>query len=249
MALMSPVVSPNMPRCKSPPRTSSKLSELLATSQLQITQWAKDRASDARADAQEHLVALQRKREHVDDLQADLKSILQKIEIARRVKQEGSHLGEAMRASVAAAGQRSSRMSTVKGKLGDSHEEILQDLQNTEFQLAEQRCASQAKLAGVTQFLDVYRDRLGLDIVPGSKSVRMGFTFIEDDHTKQSSFTLGLEDSPSTAYRISACDPPVPELPELLDRLNKETRSASALPAFACGMRKAFKKHATNCAN
>merc|ERR1712224_1109849 len=93
--------------------------------------------------------------------------------------------------------------------------------------------------------LAVYQDRLGLVITrEASQTVRMSFSLIdESDPAREFWLTLGLQESETKeSYCIGECEPEVPELQNLLTELNQGACSATALPRFACSMRRAFSK-------
>merc|ERR1711964_423075 len=93
--------------------------------------------------------------------------------------------------------------------------------------------------------MGTYKDRLGLAITRvAPQTVRMAFPLLDESNPQREFFfTLGLASGKSShEYCVFECDPDAPELPKLLEELNVNAASATALPRFVCSMRRAFLK-------
>jgi hypothetical protein len=119
--------------------------------------------------------------------------------------------------------------------------------------------AQAGHLAALDRALELYRGSLGLELVPADDELRLVFTQI-DPHApgRVYCFAVAADDGEAAAaaaagagggagasakapvYRVTRCDPEVPELSSLRARL----AATGDFAAFVKGMRRAFVAHA-----
>jgi len=216
--------------------------DIYADSQARLTQWMKDLGTSARSEAQQGLRQLRHERKHLKDLDGDLAGVQGLVEAASQLQADGARIAEVVHSSSQAAGSRAQAMTGICDELHESCEMHKQTLQTVEDTLAEQQAASDSHHAEALKLINTYRDRLGLAITrEAPQTVRMAFSLLDQcDPGREFSFILGLGDS--EGYCVSECVPHVPELKGLLEELNALASSATCLPRFVCGMRRAFLK-------
>jgi len=216
--------------------------DIYADSQARLTQWRKDLVMSAKFDAQQGLRELQHEREHVADLRADLASVQGLVETASQLQAGGARLVEVVHSASEASGSRAKAMARVRDELHESCDMQKQQLQQVNNDIAERQEAADSHHTEALKLVGTYKDRLGLAITRvAPQTVCMSFSLLDPcDAERQFSFTLGLSDS--KGYCVNVCVPRVPELPRLLDDLNADATSVTALPRFVCSMRRAFLK-------
>jgi len=207
-----------------------------------VINWRLDSVGAARIDAHQCLAELRRDQASLVDLRNELASAAQLKLIASEQKAENQRLLELERRYRATVTTRVKEANQTIAKLRDQQESRLRELDHVEGTIADQRRTAAARMAKVNAFLALFSERLGLSIARiAPQTVRVSFALIDDtDPDRQFSFTLGLA-SP-TAYTVTDCSVKLPNLHELVDRLNSDYDSPSALPTFTCSMRRAFKQ-------
>jgi len=209
-----------------------------------VLNWRMDSLDAARSDAQHGLAELRRDQVALEALQNELAYAAQFKVMAAKQEAESQKLLEAERRHRATMAARAEKAMQTSAKLRDQHELRLRELDRAEATIAEKKRDAAERMAKVDAFLALYAERLGLSVSRiAPQTVRVTFSLIDEaDPDRQFSFTLGLA-SP-TAYSVTACSVEPPTLDELVHRLNCDTESPSALAAFACSMRRAFKEAA-----
>nr|KAG5709360.1 hypothetical protein BaRGS_029209 [Batillaria attramentaria] len=132
---------------------------------------------------------------------------------------------------------------TVDGRLHEK-ELVSQELDQTHLsvnkerdRLSGQEKVMEDKLQELNRAVDLFRDRLGLTFKKTSGN-RLQMVFTNIDHKDPSSpfyFFVQVEDG---KYHISDCEPAIPDLDTLVDKLNKTNN----LRSFVVAVRKRFKK-------
>lgn len=237
---------------RSPLRANS---DGFAENASRVAVWRQDLAFTANSEAQQGLRELLHERECFADLQADLEGVKSLVHAASRLREGGARLADVVQCSAEAAGTRAEALAGVRDEFWDLCAMQREELQHEERAMALQREEADVKHTETLQLLGVYRDRLGLAIArEAPQTVRIAFTSIDrSDSEREFFFTLGfkaieiscrsgLPGSKNDGYCIGECVPSVPELPKLLDELNANAMSTSALPRFVCSMRRAFFK-------
>jgi len=191
------------------------------------------------AKAQRGLQDILKEEDVVCDLQADLAAVEELTEAARSFREEGAKLGEAVLQCMKASGDRAEVVAQAKDILRSANEDYQKELEAEEQRLAEKKEASKVQQQNIDEFLQRYCRSLGLQISRVSaQTIRLTFTLIDKaEPQKEFSLVLGLS---KEGYVASKCNPEVPELPRLLERLNQDSTSVSAVPQFVCGLRRAF---------
>jgi len=189
--------------------------------------------------AQRGLQEILKEEDVVCDLQADLAAVEELTEAARRFREEGAKLGEAMLQCMKASGDRAEVVAQAKDILRSANEDYQKELEAEEQRLAEKKEASRAQQQSIHDFLQRYSQCLGLEITRvGAQTIQMSFKLIDKvEPEKEFSIVMGLS---KEGYVCSKCNPEVPELPELMERLNEDSSSVFAVPQFVCGLRRAF---------
>eukprot|EP00931_Biecheleriopsis_adriatica_P045432 TRINITY_DN26024_c0_g1_i1.p1 TRINITY_DN26024_c0_g1~~TRINITY_DN26024_c0_g1_i1.p1 ORF type:complete len:284 (-),score=74.90 TRINITY_DN26024_c0_g1_i1:95-874(-) len=220
---------------------SDLLEEVCTESQRRMAQWRKEQNLALQQEAQRGLQEVWREEEALEELQADLAAVNELTEAARRVRAEGSILQEAVLQSIHAGEQRAKAASRVRDNLHGAHEKCIQEVRQEQQRLQEWKQAAGSQLMDIDAFLSRYSRNLGFEITRvAPQTVRMCFTLLDKaEPSREFSVVLGLAES-DEGYRASDCSPKVPELEHLLAGLNQDPTAASALPAFVCGLRRAF---------
>ncbi|CAJ1340146.1 unnamed protein product [Effrenium voratum] len=221
------------------PGCSDRLEEVCAASQKRVMQWRKERSQAMNLAAQRGLQEILHEEDVLDELQADLVAVEELMEAARHFREEGSKLGEAVLQCMKAAGDRTEVIAQAKEILRGAREDYRKELDAEERRLAEMKEASRAQQLDIEDFLWRYSRCLGLEVSRvAAQTVKLNFTLL-DEATPEREFSVVLCLA-KEGYAASSCSPEVPELPELVERLNQDALSASAVPLFVCGLRRAF---------
>lgn len=223
--------------------------QVYADSHANVVQWRKEFLSAASFEAQQGLRELRHEQEHLKDLQSGLAGIQSLVQVASHLQNGGARLTEVLNSSGDAAATRAHAIARISDDLRECCQRQQVELQKEERKRELQRELADKQHGEAIKLLNVYKDRLGLEITRvAQQTVRMSFSLIDEaDLSKEFSFTLGIADSAETkmgGYSVKECTPHVPELPKLLEELNAEVSSPSSLPRFVCSMRRAFVKSA-----
>jgi multidrug efflux pump subunit AcrA (membrane-fusion protein) len=207
-----------------------------------VLNWRMDSLDAARSDAQHGLAELRRDQAALEALRNELASAAQLKAMAAQTQAESQKLLEAERRHCTTMASRVEQEMQTSAKLRDQHELRLRELDRAEAAVAEKRREAAERMAKLDAFLGLYAERLGLCISRiAPQTVRVTFSLLDEaDPDRQFSFTLGL--ASSTAYSVTDCSMKLPTLDALVRRLNCDPDSPSALAAFACSMRRAFKE-------
>jgi len=219
--------------------------EVYADAQSQLMQWRKDLLSAAAMEAQQGLRELSHEREHLNDLRSDLQSVKSLVQVASQLQTGGVRLAEVLQSSSDASEVRAQAIARITDDLQESCERRQQELRQEEHNIEQQAKVAEAQHTEALKMLTTYKDRLGLSITrEAPQTVQMSFSMIDQaDTEKEFYFTLGLaacKEDIGECYGVDACVPSVPQLQHLLQELNNNARSATALPRFVCSMRRAF---------
>lgn len=232
------------------PARGGRVEDVMAGSHSNVSQWRKACSTAARAEMQSGVREVHRERARLEDLRTELHCTAELLQVVRHDQAETSQRCEAMRETAAASARRVELIERTRDQLSEAHERQLQELSLEEDALEQKREGAEQRKAEFEGFLSMYKDKLGLAVtIPAAQTVRLTFTLIDPaDRAREFSFSLGLalegKDSSDT-YSVSGCSPSIPNLRALLQCLNAEADTDTALPAFMCGMRKAFKRVAT----
>jgi len=219
--------------------------EIYADAQARLAQWRKDMVGSATFDAQQGLRELTHEKEHLNDLQADLAGVQGLVDAASQLQVGGTRLAEVLQSATEAAGSRAQAMAGVKDDLHELVKTHELQVEQEERKIVQQQEAADSQHEEALKLLSTYRERLGLAIERvAPQTVRMTFSLLEErEPEKEFLFTLGLgQPDGSEGYCVSECAPDVPDLAKLLEELNMNASSATALPRFVCCMRRAFLK-------
>jgi len=223
------------------------LDDVLADHDSRLAQWRKDRIQALQLEAQQAACELRRERVQLRDLEASLGATAQLTQEAAKVHAEGVRVSEAVREAAGAAAKRYEVAAQAREQLLTVEKARLEELKAEESALQKQDATIAARTKEISRFMGLYQDRLGLTLSRvAPQTVRVTFTLLNrSDPALEYAFTLGLS-APSGAglgYQVQACSPALPteQVESLLGRLNAaDAGEASALPAFVCGMRRAF---------
>jgi hypothetical protein len=233
------------------PETCDRVSteDVYADAHLRVMQWRKDFLSGASFEAQQGLRELRHEKEILRDLQSDLVGIQGLVQVASHLQKGGERLAEVLNSSRDAAATRTEGVVRIRDELQQFCQQQSEELQEEERKIARQREVADAQHAEALKLLSVYKDRLGLAITrEAPQTVRMAFSFLDASNPdREFCFTLGLAESDQACaqmYSVKECMPEIPELPKLLQLLNDDASSITALPRFVSGMRRAFLRSA-----
>lgn len=229
--------------------------DVIAMAEKRLVQWGKERLQAAQFDAQQGFCDINTERNRMEQCEDELARVKELARAADALKEDSLQIGNTLSRSAHVSAVQAQTLTEVKEQLDAAANHIVREADQEKQAFAEQRNKAEALRNEVDSFLGLYKDRLGLIITRSAPhTVRMAFTQIDEAQPSlEFSFTLGLrmpdsdkEDSDvsSTCYRVSRCSPPVPELEELVARLNKSAGAEHSLAAFVCGMRRAFKRFA-----
>lgn len=254
----SPVRSGKATACADSPRgasaqTSEIIDETYGSLRTRTIQWAKDRVRAAHQDVLGTRQELARGRARLEELRTDLATVSSLREAAVKMHEDGARLGQAAEQSMDIATSSVSVLARTRDDIAQTYEVCQKELKSGDRAMAEKRRQAAARCAEVASFLNVYTTRLGLDITRAGPGVmRMTFTLIDDaEPDREFGFSMCTEEGDesselSQAYRVFACSPPVPQLDDLVSRLNDDKESPNAFATFLCGMRRAFKEIANS---
>mmetsp|Transcript_71223 Transcript_71223/g.114944 ORF Transcript_71223/g.114944 Transcript_71223/m.114944 type:complete len:233 (-) Transcript_71223:226-924(-) len=223
--------------------TSAELEEACSDAQLRVSDWRKEQSCAVQLEAQRGIQELYREQETIDDLKADIASVHDLSKAANNFRAEGAKLGEVVSQSAEAAARRAEVAIRTRDYLRGAHGNCCEEVQQDELLLKERVQAAEDQTLILEQFIAMYRSALGLHISRAApQAVRLCFTCIDKvQPSRKFSLILSLADGEEgQGYGASDCSPQVPELEHLLLRLNEEQSFPSALPAFMCGLRRAF---------
>jgi hypothetical protein len=223
-----------------PPCNHDHLDEVCSSSHSLVTHWRKEQAQALQLEAQRGIQDLFRDQEALEDLKADMAILKELTQAAQLFRIEGTKLGDAVRDSLKAASQNADEVSQTRDMLLSARDASRKELSRQEILLKEQQQASDAQAVNLEQFLSRYRNALGLDILRvAPRTVRLSFTLIDEMHPgREFSLVMGLLEE--HVYFVQDCKPQVIDVSHLLRRLNEDPFSPAALPAFVCGLRRAF---------
>lgn len=220
---------------------SDQLEEICTESQMRMAAWRKEHGLTLQQEVQHSLHGIRREQEAMQDLQADLAAVQELTEAAQRFRAEASGLGEAMIQSIEAGQRRAEVVTRTRDCLRGAHDACMQEVRQEQQRLQEWKEEAGSQLKDIDAFLSRYRRSLGFDISRvAPQTVRLCFTRLDKaEHCREFSLVLSLAER-AEGYRARDCTPEVQELDLLLERLNRDPTAASALPAFVCGLRRAF---------
>jgi len=222
--------------------------EVLADHDNQLSQWRRDRFHALQLEAQHAAQELRCKRSGLNDLMADIAATAKLTDAAAKVHAEGLRVSEAAREATEAASKRYEVAAEARARLQGVEEARLEELRAEEGALWEQDDSMAARAKEIKRFISLYQDRLGLTLSRAApQAVRVTFTLLDPaDPAREFAFSLSLApvDGEGDGYHVDGLNPalPVHTVDDMLQRLNAaDVSEASALPAFACGMRRAFR--------
>lgn len=248
---MAVVANPEVPAgfdFRSRPRIATgRLDEAMADHDGQLGQWRKDHLQALQLEAQQAARELGRERAHLKDLAAGLGATERLTEAASKVYAEGVKISETTREAAVAAAKRVEIAEKARNRLLSIAEARNEDLRLEEGASLERLASIAARAKEIERFMSMYRDRLGLSLIRvAPQAVRLTFTLLDRTNLgREFSFTLRLSTPGSSGDGccVEDCSPALPkkQAQVLLDRLNAAVPSEdAALPAFVCGMRRAF---------
>eukprot|EP00931_Biecheleriopsis_adriatica_P111065 TRINITY_DN85406_c0_g1_i1.p1 TRINITY_DN85406_c0_g1~~TRINITY_DN85406_c0_g1_i1.p1 ORF type:complete len:262 (-),score=71.47 TRINITY_DN85406_c0_g1_i1:36-821(-) len=222
---------------------SDELEETCTKSQMRTAQWRKEHSQSLQQEVQHGLHGIWREEEALQELEADLVAVQELTETARRFRAEASELGEVMLQSINAGQRRAEVATRTRDYLRGAQEKCLQEVRQEQQRLQEWKQDAGSQLKDIDAFLSRYSRSLGFEISRvAPQTVRLCFTLLDAaEPCREFSLVLSLAGG-ADGYGARDCSPKVPELDVLLERLNEDPSSASALPAFVCGLRRAFKQ-------
>jgi hypothetical protein len=216
------------------------MEEVCSNHQERVAQWRRDQTHALHAEAQRGIQEVLREEDGLDQLRADLAAVHELTEAAKHLSSEGSKLNKAINSSLSDAAQRAEVASQARDGFCETQQKSQEDLRQQELVLHRQIQDAEDQKVDIEYFLNRYRDSLGLDIQRvAPQTVRLVFSLIDRSRpTREFSVTVAL--AQQHGYNAFDCSPGVPELPQLLKRLNQDPAAAAALPMFVCGLRRAF---------
>lgn len=198
--------------------------------------------NSAKFEARQGLLDLKHEHEHLESLEADLGGVKRLVDTASQLREGGARLVEVLQSSSEAGGSCAAATAHLRDELHSSCEENRSRLQQVQQSSAAKQAAADAHHVEAMKLLSTYSERLGLKIDRAApQTVRMVFSLLDPKNPgREFAFTLGLDDS--QGYCVKDCIPAMPELAKLIEELNATADSATSLPRFVCGMRRAFIK-------
>lgn len=209
-----------------------------------VLNWRMHSLDHARIDARQGLADLRRDQVELAELRNELATSTQLKRAAAQQHANNQKLQEAERRHGATMAARAEAAMHQSARLQDQQSLRMRELDDAEASLLKQRAEINARMSKVDSLFALYAERLGLTISRiAPHTVRVTFSLIDEkDPDRQFSFTLGS--ASSTTYTVSDCSVSLPALDQMVRRLNSDPLSPSALPTFACSMRRAFKEAA-----
>lgn len=222
------------------------LDDIMATSCSSALQWRKERLQAHHSDAQRALNELRRERSSLEELKDMVATTDDLAQQADELQRASLRVQKVVELSTEAASARRALGEEVKSRLLQAYDARSQELEDAEATLSSQRSAADRMGKDIEEFFSVYQRKLGLKIERAAPAVvRVTFSLLDEAAPgREASFRLGLSDVKKTYYCVSECSPEVPPafLARLTERLNRQPGEPSALPAFCCSMRRAFKR-------
>lgn len=221
--------------------------QVYGDAQARLVRWRKDLLSTANFEAHQGIRELCHEQEHLKDLKSDLASVRELVEAASHLEAGGARLAEVVQNSAEASSTRAAALARLRDELNETSAAQGQELRQEEEMIAQRQAIADTRHAEALKLVNTYKDRLGLAITrEAPQTVRMAFSLLDGkDPCREFSFTLGLggsDEKASESYRVRNCVPQVPELAKLVNELNTNATSATALPRFVCSIRRAFIK-------
>jgi len=220
------------------------LDDIMATSCSTALQWRKERLQAHQADAQKALSELRRDRSAVEELKDMVASTEELAHEADDLQRASLRVQQVVRMSTEAAASRQALGDEVKNRLLFARDAQTEELEAAEGVLNKQYTDADLRREAIENFFSIYKSKLGLTIERAAPAVvQVTFDLLDEARPERTaSFLLGLSDAKT--YAVSECSPAVPAafLARLVDRLNRDPNEPSALPAFCCSMRRAFKR-------
>eukprot|EP00929_Paragymnodinium_shiwhaense_P082938 TRINITY_DN43972_c0_g1_i1.p1 TRINITY_DN43972_c0_g1~~TRINITY_DN43972_c0_g1_i1.p1 ORF type:complete len:257 (-),score=81.92 TRINITY_DN43972_c0_g1_i1:224-994(-) len=225
-------------------QAAENLDDIAASSCSAVLQWRKERLHAHQADAQKALQELRRGRASLEDLKELVVTTEDLADQSEQLQKASLRVQQVVQMSTKAAAARCAIGHEVKTRLQQAHAARSQELEAAETTLSRQRSMAESRDEEITTFFDLYKEKLGLSIERAGPAVlKVSFSLLDDEHSdRHGSFKLGMADAKT--YCVTECRPAVPAayLTRLVERLNRDSADASALPAFCCSMRRAFKR-------
>eukprot|EP00929_Paragymnodinium_shiwhaense_P110667 TRINITY_DN77841_c0_g1_i1.p1 TRINITY_DN77841_c0_g1~~TRINITY_DN77841_c0_g1_i1.p1 ORF type:complete len:247 (-),score=77.48 TRINITY_DN77841_c0_g1_i1:195-935(-) len=219
------------------------LDDVTSASHTRVLQWRKERLQAQQLEAQRALGELRREKAALENTQM---AVVQTSELAHQasaLQAASERVQMSVEMSTQAAASRLAVGKEVRDRLLTAEKEAAQDLEVHLAKLHEEQAAADSKGDQISDFFSMYEDKLGLRIERVAPAcVKVAFTLLDEEQPqREGSFKLGK--SKDMMYAVSDCCPALPQgfLSKLVDRLNRND-DASALPAFCCSMRRAFKR-------
>mmetsp|Transcript_62580 Transcript_62580/g.116391 ORF Transcript_62580/g.116391 Transcript_62580/m.116391 type:complete len:219 (+) Transcript_62580:62-718(+) len=207
--------------------------------------WIKERPQALQAELQRGIREVRAESAQLAALRNELAN-LQEVRVENaRLEAEGQILHGALAVSADGVSARAASLMRIGDQLETALRESEQEVLRLEKVLAEQRKQAEVEASEIDSFLSTYSERLGLSLTRvAPKTVRVRFTLIDKERPdREYCFNLSVADEESASrprYAVSACQPPVERLADLLATLNRDAGSAAGFSAFMCGMRRAF---------
>lgn len=223
---------------------AESLDEVTADSASRVLHWRKDAFHAQHVDAQRALGELRREKAAFDEVAVALASTQELAEEASSLQAASLRVQKAVELSSQAAAARGALAKEVRGRLVAAEAQQAQALAVETAKLQQGQASADLRAEEIFGFFSVYQEKLGLRIERAAPSVvQVTFSLLDAEHPQRTgSFQLGLSDAKS--YRVSECAPALPTafVATLVERLNRNPADVSALPAFCCSMRRAFKR-------
>lgn len=219
---------------------SDLMEEVCSNHEERVAQWRRDQAHAVHSEAQRSIQEVLREEDGLEQLRADLLAVQELTEAAKRLSSEGSKLNKAINASLSDAGHRAEVAAQLCDGPCGTQQKSQEEFRKQELALHRQIQDAEDQKVDIEYFLNRYRDSLGLNIQRvAPQTVRLVFTLIDKSRpSREFSVTIAL--AHQQGYTAFDCSREVPELPQLLNRLNQDPAAAAALPMFVCGLRRAF---------
>lgn len=222
-----------------------RLNEVLANHSDRLTQWRRERSQALHQEGHQVLRDFKAERRELDVLQGSARESAKLQGDAIKANARGEKLVRAVHEGLEAMSKRSEAAAQARDRFVDLEQRRVEELRREE-EAHTERCGTAARrLAEVDHFLELFQERLGLELTrTAPQTVRFAFTLLDEaDSSREFSFVLAAPDGGE--YEVSDCTPALPprRLAALVARLNGgRPEAASALPVFVCCMRRAFEE-------